>query len=507
MARELYPYQVEAINQINSELNSYKKNTNVLFQLPTGGGKTVIFSEIAKNYIKEHKKKVLILTHRIELCRQTSSVLDSIDVENKVITADVKYLMDSEDHIMCYTAMVETLHNRLVEDNCFISDVGLVIVDEAHYNSFRKIFKYFADVNILGVTATPLSSNRNLPLKDNYDHLVVGNSISGLIKEGFLSEGTTFTFDVNLKGLKVGIHGDYTVASIEHLYSNTLMQSKLLHAYQEVGNNKKTLIFNAGIVTSRSVEQLFNKAGYKIKHLDSTFSKQERNEILQWFHETPDAILTSVGILTTGFDEPSVENIILNRATRSLTLYHQMIGRGSRIYGDVKKFSIIDLGNNARRLGYWDDSISWHEIFLDPDKYLDKQLQIEKGLEEMEFEYEMPPEIRERFPHLVADKPFLIKNKFKEYQETGQKTKMIIDEAIDHHFELVSKNCSDKYDALELATLLHEEIEHRMKQYSKCVNGTDNYANWLIDEYNRRLNRMIVTQIAAPEEEEEEVEG
>ena len=72
-------------------------------------------------------------------------------------------------------------------------------------------------------------------------------------------------------------------------------------------------------------------AGYEIKHLDNTHNARERREILQWFREKPDAILTSVSILTTGFDEPTVESIILNRATKSLTLYFQMIGRGSRV--------------------------------------------------------------------------------------------------------------------------------------------------------------------------------
>src|SRR5690606_38132424 len=135
-------------------------------------------------------------------------------VKNKVITAEVKYVEDQEN-FMCFTAMVETLNNRLSEDPYFIDDIGLVIVDEAHYNSFRKIFQYFDDVNILGVTATPLSSNRNLPLKDNYKHLVVGESISDLISKEYLSKATTYTYDVNLKGLKIGIHGDYTISSIE----------------------------------------------------------------------------------------------------------------------------------------------------------------------------------------------------------------------------------------------------------------------------------------------------
>ena len=311
-AKKLYPFQEETVNIILEELNSNGKDFNLLYQLPTGGGKTVIFSEIGKKYIATWKKKVLILTHRIELSVQTSKQLSAIGVANKIINSEVKELPD-QDEYSCFIAMVETLHNRLTDDQDFIKNVGLVIVDEAHYNSFRKIFQYYEDCNILGVTATPLSSNKSLPLKDNYNRLLVGESISGLIEKSYLSNAETFSYDVNLHGLKIGTNGDFTITSSDMLYSNYFMQEKLIFAYEEVALGKKTLIFNAGIETSIRVKESFEKLDYNIKHLDSTFSDKDRKDILKWFKETPNAILTSVGILTTGFDEPTVKTIIINR--------------------------------------------------------------------------------------------------------------------------------------------------------------------------------------------------
>src|SRR5690606_3769565 len=170
--------------------------------------------------------------------------------------------------------------------------------------------------------------------------------------------------------LKVGINGDYTVKSSELLYSNFTMLDKLLYAYEHKALNTKTLIFNNGINTSKHVYYLFEKAGYNIRHLDNTHNEEERREILRWFKETPDAILTSVGILTTGFDEPSIETIILNRATKSLTLYFQMIGRGSRILPNKNEFTVVDLGNNVARFGMWDAPIDWQEIFHFADFFL-----------------------------------------------------------------------------------------------------------------------------------------
>lgn len=169
-AKRLYPFQEETVTTILDDLRKNGNNYNLLYQLPTGGGKTVIFSDITKRYLSEWKKKVLILTHRIELSVQTSKQLSAIGVANKVINSEVKNLNDQEE-FQCYIAMVETLNNRLNENEKFIEDVGLVIVDEAHYNSFRKIFQFYEDCNILGVTATPLSSNKALPLKDNYNKL------------------------------------------------------------------------------------------------------------------------------------------------------------------------------------------------------------------------------------------------------------------------------------------------------------------------------------------------
>ncbi len=165
-AKQLYPFQEKTVESVLQEFRTNGKKFNLLYQLPTGGGKTVIFSAIAKKFIEEWGQKVLILTHRIELSVQTSRQLQAIGVKNKIINSEVKKL-DDQDEYSCFIAMVETLNNRLLDDGDFIKDVGLVIVDEAHYNSFRKIFQYYEEGNILGVTATPLSSNRALPLKDN----------------------------------------------------------------------------------------------------------------------------------------------------------------------------------------------------------------------------------------------------------------------------------------------------------------------------------------------------
>jgi len=488
----LYNYQKQAIEAIFERIDKFPENYNLLFQLPTGGGKTVIFSELAKRYIERTNKRVLILTHRIELCGQTSRMLNEIGVKNKIIDSKVKELPE-KDQFMCFVAMVETLNNRLNEERIDMDDVGLLVVDEAHYNSFRKLFKYFSRQIILGVTATPLSSNVKLPLKDNYNELIVGESIETLIDMGYLAQGTTFNYDVNLKSLKVGINGDYTVSSSEKLYGNFLMQEKLLYAYEEKAKGTKTLIFNNGINTSIAVSEMFKDEGYEIRHLDNTHGEKERAEILKWFKEKPDAILSSVSILTTGFDEPTVETIILNRATKSLTLYHQMIGRGSRILKNKKNFNIIDLGNNARRFGLWESYVDWQNIFKNPNTYLDGLYSDEEI--ERQFKYVLPDSIKERFPNSTFT-PFDIKEEYLKSMDLGERPAEAINRSILSHKKLVLENSEDIFDALELAELFEREIEYRVKKFSYCISkSTKNYLTWMQEDYMRKLKQQLRQEI------------
>jgi superfamily II DNA or RNA helicase len=482
--KHLYDYQIADLNRIFDVLDKAPDNYNLLYQLPTGGGKTVIFSEIVRRYIEKHDKKVVILTHRIELCKQTSKMLTGFNVKNKIINSNVKELPD-QDQYKCFVAMVETLNNRLNDEKLKLEDIGLVIIDEAHYNSFRKLFKFFDKCFILGVTATPLSSNIKLPMKDNYEQLIVGDDISTLIKNGFLSKAEIYNYDVALNTLKIGINGDYTVKSSEALYTNTMMQGKLLYAYEELSKGKKTLIFNNGIHTSKEVYYTFKRAGYDVRHLDNTCTKQERKEILKWFKHSPNGVLTSVSILTTGFDEPTVESIILNRATRSLTLYYQMIGRGSRVLDNKKDFLVLDLGNNVVRFGPWDQDVDWQHIFKNPDYYLEN-LRNDEDIER-DFVYVMPEVVRKKFKKSKSI-DFDMKEAYANALQKGLKSIAAIEASIAQHSQICIENCDDIFEARTMTKILQDDIGYRIKQYSYCImNSTQNYKDWLMEEYNRKL--------------------
>jgi superfamily II DNA/RNA helicase len=320
--------------------------------------------------------------------------------------------------------------------------------------------------------------------------LIVGESIESLIENRFLARANMYSYNVGLTSLVVGANGDYTVKSSEDLYTNNEMLSKLMDAYTERCHNKKTLIFNNGINTSLFVYDLFKRAGMPIAHLDNTTTKKERANILKWFKETPNAILTSVSILTTGFDEPSVESIILNRATKSLTLYYQMIGRGSRIFKNKDTFDVIDLGNNFHRFGPWGSTnLDWHRIFKYPSHYLDGILSDEEL--ESNFVYEMPEEIRKSFDKSEAVY-FDINKTYVASVRQGESSKVVLKRSIAQHAKICVENSEDIFDALMLVKLLNDDIDFRIHRYSKCISkSTHNFLAWLKEDYKKKLRSHL----------------
>jgi type I site-specific restriction endonuclease len=289
--------------------------------------------------------------------------------------------------------------------------------------------------------------------------------------------------------LEIGSNGDYTVKSSDDLYTGTDMLGKLMQAYEERSKGKKTLIFNNGINTSLFVYDTFRRAGYPIMHLDNTATKKERKQILKWFKETPDAILTSVSILTTGFDEPTVDTIILNRATKSLALYYQMIGRGSRILRNKSTFTVIDLGNNFHRFGPWGADLDWQKIFHSPNYYLDNLLNDEDL--ESNFRYEMPEELRAEFAK-SKDVYFDIKQTYIDSINKGESSKVVLERSIEHHAKICVENSEDVYDSYSLAKMLGDDIDYRIQRYTKCISrSTFNFVDWLNDDYRKKLRAYL----------------
>jgi hypothetical protein len=166
-----------------------------------------------------------------------------------------------------------------------------------------------------------------------------------------------------------------------------------------------------------------------------------------------------------------------------------MIGRGSRVLPNKKKFNVIDLGNNARRFGLWDTHINWSDIFKSPNSYIEGLYSDEEIEEEFVFEYS---------DDLMAklqggpDPDFNMSQAYVEVTVKGGRPKEAIDQSIMHHMSLIRFVCSDFWDALNLLKELEGDITYRVRLYSKCIaKTTDNYKNWLKEEYLRKLQSEL----------------
>ena len=354
---QLRDYQKNGANDLYTKL---KTNDSVLFQLATGGGKTFIFSFFIKYWIGANDKNVLILVHRAELVQQTVKSLNKLGVDVEVIDADNK---KPKHNCRVYVAMVQTLSRRLKKDNDYLPNVGLIVVDECHRNDFNNIFEYYKSCKRVGFSATPISAVKKNPLKNMYQDIVCCAGINDLIKEGNLTDNKTYTIvGVEKHKLKKDNKGEYSQSSMMGQFNLPKMVENTIIAYENKCKGGKTLIFNVGCEHSINVCNAFIEKGYECKYLDG--NSKDREEILTWFKNTDDAILCNIDILTTGFDEPSVKNIIVNRSTTSLPLWLQMTGRGGRLYPGKEYFTIIDLGGNVANHGDWKSPRDWNKLFF-----------------------------------------------------------------------------------------------------------------------------------------------
>lgn len=367
---KLREYQNQAIQELSDCFKNGKRR--VVFCLPTGGGKTICFSEIARRVVSKNiNNKVLILTDRIELLSQAGGSLMRAGLDIGLIMAGGTSMIPRNQVIV---GMVET-YARRVTKGWKINGLALIVIDEAHKGNFKKIINHHKDddVFIIGATATPISSSKKDSLKNYYEDIIVGTDIPELIGLEFLANPKYYAVKAEITA-KAGSNGDYKERDLFNDFNKKVLYDGCVENYRIHALGKKTLIFCVNIEHAKNTAQSFVDAGFlSTRYIVSEgITPLERKKMLKWYSETPNAILVNCGILTTGFDEPSIECVMLNRATKSLPLYLQMVGRGARVTEDKSRFIVIDMGNNIGTHGFWDDYRDWRQIFFDTTPPKDK---------------------------------------------------------------------------------------------------------------------------------------
>jgi superfamily II DNA or RNA helicase len=369
---------------------------HAIFQAPTGGGKTVIFSYISQNTALKGKK-VLVLTDRTELLQQTGGTLESFGIEPFFIRAGTKFLNFNHN---VYVAMAQTLRNRIKKpmwSKWILNDIDVVIIDEAHKQDFNFLFEtgLLANKYVLGFTATPKRGGKMRQLALDYEEIIETISVQGLVDKGFLVSDDYYGVEgVNLNEIKVDkMKGDYSESDMFTRFNSAKLYAGVVKNWMEVARNTHTVIFCVNIEHVIHTCEEFQKKGIDARFLVSKMGKPKapdadadnglwvryeermrlyelylesfgkwsgtRSQVIGGFKKKEFPVLINAGILTTGFDCPSIETVVVNRATTSVTLWLQMIGRGSRIYPMKTHFNILDFGDNASRLGHYTSPQLW----------------------------------------------------------------------------------------------------------------------------------------------------
>lgn len=335
-------------------------NRRVMLQLPTGAGKTVLFSAIAHEFL-DRDMGVLVLAHRQELITQAAEKLESIcGLPVGIIKAGFPSNPDRKVQV----ASVQTLIRRK-----HFPDVGLVVFDEAHHScsqSYLKIFQAYPNAYILGVTATPTRTDGQ-GFKLLYDDLIGGPSVTWLMNREYLSKYRLFApaAQVKTEGVKITA-GDFNQQELVEAINTSLVMGDLIGTWRKYAEGKRTVVFTVDVKHSKAIAAAYTEAGIPAEHLDGETSEGKRNAILERFRRGKTLILSNCGIVTEGFDVPAIEAVQCVRPTQSLVLWLQMIGRALRP-SEGKEFArIIDHTENWKYHGLPDDDREWslHPISL-----------------------------------------------------------------------------------------------------------------------------------------------
>ena len=345
MSIALRPYQEEALSSISTNLeNGINKQ---LVVLPTGAGKTVIFSHLPK--FLSTSLPMLVLAHRGELLTQAQ---EKILWSNPQLDVQIEKAELHADMCDVVVASVPTLgraeSERILK---YPKDYfKTIVIDEAHHAAaptYRRIIDYFNYDLLLGVTATPQRSD-SVRLTDVFQEIVYYKTIQDLIHDGYLCRlvGYRVKTDTDISEVETN-NGDYIASQLEEAINTPIRNASVVAAYLQIAPQKKAIVFASGVQHANDLALSFQQK-VTTEVLLGTTSQEDRLDILHRFKTGETKVLVNVGVLTEGFDEPSVEAIILARPTRSSLLYTQIVGRGTRLFEGKQHCIIIDIADTTK---------------------------------------------------------------------------------------------------------------------------------------------------------------
>lgn len=356
MIPSLRNYQQTAVNELRQAYGN--GNKNVLFVLPTGGGKTFVFCYISANAVSRGNN-VLILVHRRELLLQASASLSAIGIDHGCIAPGMPF-----NNKPVQVASTQTLVNRM---HRMAWRPNLVVIDEAHHltikSTWGKIVEFYGDAHKLGVTATPCRlDGQGLGIHNDgiFETMVQGPTIRELIDEGHLVQPKVYApqIQLDLSHLKT-VGGDYARGAAGEFMDRPSITGDAVAHYRKLCNYQPAIAFCSSVKHAEHVAEQFRSSGYVAASLDGSMDNRARKKLIADLGVGKIHVLTSCDIISEGTDIPIVSAAILLRPTQSESLYLQQVGRALRKYDGKEHAIILDHVGNCMRHDMPDADRDW----------------------------------------------------------------------------------------------------------------------------------------------------
>lgn len=364
---KLRDYQREAIDAVFKAWADGMKRPAIV--LPTGAGKTVVFSALVREFRREAVKapgwkenkapgsRVMILAHRDELVDQAIAKLKA--VMPGVNVGKVK-AEDNDVRADVMVGSVQTLASKRRAHEVFMAQqtygpIGLIITDECHHAaaaSYQKIYAAFPNALQLGVTAT-MARGDGVGLGSTWEDVVFQRSILWMIAKGYLTDVRTKRID--LKELDMGAvkssRGDWQAGALGEALMEAEADTAIARAYKENAGTRQGLVFTPTVETAHAAFGALRDSGITAEPITGETPRDTRQKVFEAYRQDKIQVLVNCMVLTEGFDMPQAEAAVIARPTQSAPLYTQMVGRVLRPYPGKKEALVLDLvGASANKL-------------------------------------------------------------------------------------------------------------------------------------------------------------
>lgn len=353
--KQLRDYQLKIVTDI---ITNYSRVKGQVIVLPTGAGKSLLGGYLMKNKADYGQQSIWFVDRR-KLVKQT------VDAFNQDLDLECGVIMHGErlnKQALAHIASTQSFKSWLKKDNTFIHSLNptLIICDECHLRTgFQyEIKKQFPNANIIGLTATPITSGEYY-LGEVYNKLLAPISMSELIEQKFLVPANYYAPTLpDLNDIKLS-NGDYDPHQLGERMSKPKIVGDIIEHWLKHADSRPSVAFCASIAQSRYLASEFNKRGVKAAHMDCYDDEGVRESILAQSKSGDVQVICNVALLSYGWDAPHISCMILARPTKSEALYLQMLGRGLRTANGKSDLLVLDHAGATYEHGFAEQARKW----------------------------------------------------------------------------------------------------------------------------------------------------